>query len=98
MEMTMAQVEDPVCGMTIESTDAAASSRWEGKTRYFCSTACKEAFDANPAKYEGGRKRDSMESVEPPFTKTGPMVAPKFGSAGSGGAEYEPGPDQRRGG
>jgi hypothetical protein len=29
----------------------------------------------------------------PPRTKTGPIVAPKFGSAGSGGAELEPGPE-----
>ena len=30
----------------------------------------------------------------PPRTKTGPIVAPKFGSAGSGGAELEPGPER----
>lgn len=30
----------------------------------------------------------------PPRTKTGPIVAPKFGSAGSGGAEFEPGPER----
>lgn len=28
--------------------------------------------------------------TEPPNTKTGPFVAPKFGSSGSGGAELEP--------
>jgi hypothetical protein len=28
----------------------------------------------------------------PPWTTIGKMTAPKFGSAGSGGAEYEPGP------
>jgi YHS domain-containing protein len=93
----MAQVEDPVCGMMIESKDAAASSRWDGTTYYFCSTACKEAFDSDPEEYASGRKREPMEQSEPPYTQTGPIVAPKFGSAGSGGAEYEPGPDKRRG-
>jgi hypothetical protein len=30
--------------------------------------------------------------VNPPRTTTGPVTSPKFGSAGSGGAELEPGP------
>jgi hypothetical protein len=30
---------------------------------------------------------------KPTYTRTGPIVSPKFGSAGSGGAEYEPGPE-----
>jgi hypothetical protein len=32
------------------------------------------------------------EKANPPRTTTGPLTAPKFGSAGSGGAELEPGP------
>lgn len=32
------------------------------------------------------------ETANPPRTTTGPMTSPKFGSAGSGGAELEPGP------
>ena len=30
----------------------------------------------------------------PPRTTTGKMTSPKFGSAGSGGAELEPGPER----
>ena len=30
----------------------------------------------------------------PPYTVTKRMIAPKFGSAGSGGAENEPGPER----
>lgn len=30
-----------------------------------------------------------LERHEPPYTKWGALVAPKFGAAGSGGAEYE---------
>jgi hypothetical protein len=30
----------------------------------------------------------------PPYTTTGPITAPKFGSAGSGGLENEPGPER----
>lgn len=33
--------------------------------------------------------RDELERHEPPRTTTGVMTAPKFGSAGSGGLEYE---------
>jgi hypothetical protein len=35
-----------------------------------------------------------VDPPNPPRTKTGPFVAPKFGSAGSGGAELEPGPER----
>lgn len=47
----MAQVRDPVCGMTIDSNDAAGQSQYQGKTFYFCSSACKQKFDADPKQY-----------------------------------------------
>ena len=47
----MPQVKDPVCGMTIDSGNAAGQSSHQGQTYYFCSTDCKQQFDANPAKY-----------------------------------------------
>ncbi len=34
----------------------------------------------------------SDKEPNPPHTTTGKVTAPKFGSAGSGGAELEPGP------
>jgi len=42
---------DPVCGMQIEKEDAAGQSDFEGRTYYFCSSACQEKFDANPTQY-----------------------------------------------
>ena len=36
-------------------------------------------------------EREGTE-VNPPHTTTGRMTSPKFGSAGSGGLELEPGP------
>lgn len=42
---------DPVCGMTVEPTSAAASRLREGKTYYFCSTYCADKFDANPEQF-----------------------------------------------
>ncbi len=44
---------DPVCGMTISRKTAAASYEYDGKTYYFCSTACKESFVREPQKYLG---------------------------------------------
>ncbi len=39
--------------------------------------------------------RTKHDKPNPPFTVTGKhFAAPKFGSAGSGGAEYEPGPER----
>lgn len=49
----MAQVLDPVCGMTIDSRQAAATAEYQGQTYYFCSTGCKKAFEKNPTQYVG---------------------------------------------
>jgi len=42
---------DVVCGMEVDPAKAAGKSEYKGKTYYFCATACKITFDANPAKY-----------------------------------------------
>jgi len=88
----MATAIDPVCGMTVETQTAAGQSIFEGQVYYFCSTECKVEFDRNPAKYRRETvTADAPETEdEPRFTKKGAFVAPKFGAAGSGGAEYEP--------
>lgn len=45
------QVTDPVCGMKLESTKAAASEVVQGGTLFFCSAACHGKYQANPARY-----------------------------------------------
>ncbi len=40
-----------------------------------------------------GSRAEELERHEPPYTKSDGIVAPKFGAAGSGGAEYERGPE-----
>ncbi len=50
-------VKDPVCGMDVR-TDAPVNSVYEGQTYYFCSSACKKAFGANPTKYIKGAQHD----------------------------------------
>ncbi|HMI55865.1 MAG TPA: hypothetical protein VK494_06745 [Gemmatimonadaceae bacterium] len=52
------------------------------------------------AKIEDPDELDSLEEPDrpdepnPPRTTRGNFTAPKFGSAGSGGAEFEPGPER----
>ncbi|HVX23347.1 MAG TPA: HAD-IA family hydrolase [Acidimicrobiales bacterium] len=53
-EETMATTTDPVCGMTIEESAAAGSAVYEGITYSFCSAACQERFEADPATYASG--------------------------------------------
>jgi len=102
----MTQVQDVVCGMMVDSDTAPARSTFEGKTFYFCTIECRDLFESNPARYTSrgviadSRSADDddveLEKHEPPFTKSGGIVAPKFGAAGSGGLEYEPIPEQHR--
>ncbi|PYN22358.1 MAG: YHS domain-containing protein [Candidatus Rokuibacteriota bacterium] len=42
---------DPVCKMSVEPTKAAAQSTYRGRTYYFCTVGCKQAFDKEPGKY-----------------------------------------------
>lgn len=49
----MATHKDPVCGMEVEELEAAGQSEHEGRIFYFCSTSCKERFDASPEDYTG---------------------------------------------
>ena len=45
--------KDPVCGMEVSPESAAGISELHGKTYYFCSLECKEAFDQEPERYLG---------------------------------------------
>jgi Cu+-exporting ATPase len=47
----MAMVIDPVCGMRIDSDDAAATAEHGGTMYYFCSRSCHDAFVADPTSY-----------------------------------------------
>ena len=45
------QVTDPVCGMTIDAADAAATEEHDGTTYHFCSARCHDTFTADPPAY-----------------------------------------------
>ncbi|MBF6558220.1 MAG: YHS domain-containing protein [Acidimicrobiales bacterium] len=42
---------DPVCGMQVKTVDAAASTRHEESTYYFCSDSCTDKFEADPVRF-----------------------------------------------
>lgn len=50
----MTLVQDPMCGMVLELTQATLLTRYDGRTWYFCSIGCKQVFDANPAHHTHG--------------------------------------------
>ena len=93
----MAMVTDPVCGRQVDSERAAGESRFQGRMYYFCTEECLRDFEASPARYAGAAEgradahasHEKLEEHEPRFTKRGGITAPKFGSAGTGGLEFE---------
>jgi len=58
----MKQATDPVCGMSVNPDSAAGSSRYGGKTYYFCSTRCKQRFDQSPASFIDPAHSASVQS------------------------------------
>ena len=85
---------DPVCGMTVDPETAAGSSRVGGKIYYFCSIACKQKFNADPAAFIGKEAASRPEPVpaqasdaiytcpmDPEIRQKGPGACPKCGMA-----------------
>ncbi|RII28863.1 MAG: copper-translocating P-type ATPase [Geobacter sp.] len=46
--------KDPVCGMDVTQSTAAATSRYGGNAYYFCSIGCKQKFAVDPGRYLHG--------------------------------------------
>jgi xanthine dehydrogenase accessory factor len=42
---------DPVCGMSVEPSQAKYASEYRGETYYFCCAGCKQEFDVHPENY-----------------------------------------------
>ena len=84
------QERDPVCDMMVDVDKMAIRTTHQGTDYYFCATGCRDQFLADPSRYVS--KTEAAASVH---TKWGGIVTPRYGSAGSGGAEYEPGPSRK---
>jgi len=84
---------DPVCGMTVDPSRAAASYSHAGTTYYFCCTHCLTRFKAAPEQYLGRptpAKRVAKADVHagaytcpmhPEIVQDGPGTCPKCGMA-----------------
>ena len=57
------KVKDPVCGMEIDTKDAAGTTEYQGQTYYFCSPNCKNAFDKKVTRREEARKMKTKDPV-----------------------------------
>jgi Cu+-exporting ATPase len=44
-------VHDPVCGMSVDPAVSAHRAEHDGHSYFFCSTRCRERFNAEPARY-----------------------------------------------
>lgn len=66
------------------SREAASPERTEPRER--------DTKTKRETKKARGTHDAEHDEANPPRTTTGYVTAPKFGSAGSGGAEFEPGP------
>ena len=61
---------DPICGMTVEESKAAATYNYKGKTYYFCNIRCKEKFEKEPeAALEQSKVRSQKSGVKEPSTE-----------------------------
>lgn len=50
------KVMDPVCKMEVDPEKAPAKAEYKGQIYYFCSPACKKAFEKDPERYLKGEK------------------------------------------
>ncbi|HYS70131.1 MAG TPA: hypothetical protein VEM14_07810 [Gemmatimonadaceae bacterium] len=57
-------------------------------------TTSAEALRKSTIEEPDASEEDLLHGGNPPHTTRGKFTAPKFGSAGSGGAEFEPGPEK----
>ena len=44
-------IKDPVCGMDVDPKHATDTSKFKGKTYYFCSSNCRQEFENDPKKF-----------------------------------------------
>ena len=90
-----AQEHDPVCGMNVDPSKAAATAGFQGAAFYFCSQGCATKFKAAPEKYarsslnaspSPAHMKTALEGeytcpMHPEIKQTGPGNCPKCGMA-----------------
>ena len=87
--MDAAKTTDPVCGMSVDPASAKYKTVHNGETTYFCCPACKQKFDADPAKYADGPPASAPAPkgtiytcpMDPEIIQEGPGTCPICGMA-----------------
>ena len=90
--ITLSEVLDPVCGMTISPDDAVGHVDHKGRTYYFCSQGCLEQFNADPERFltpnqpvaaptPADKEREYTCPMDPEVRQKGPGACPKCGMA-----------------
>ncbi len=83
-------VNDPVCGMTVDTARAAGTFAFEGKTYYFCALSCRDKFAADPNRYLSPKPKAAEPSesaaeytcpMHPQIRQRGPGSCPICGMA-----------------
>jgi Cu+-exporting ATPase len=83
---------DPVCGMTVNSERSAGTVLHDGVTYHFCSSRCRQRFEASPAAFLDPAHHKSMDEppvpgakytcpMDPEIVQDGPGICPKCGMA-----------------
>ena len=83
---------DPVCGMKVDPTKAAAHYEYNGTTFYFCAVRCKERFAADPGSFLQATERERPAAavgsdveytcpMHPEIVQIGPGSCPICGMA-----------------
>lgn len=66
-------VTDPVCGMKVDPNAGKPSQTWKGEAYHFCSSNCRERFDADPYFYASGNSQKKKQVAAKSAAYTCPM-------------------------
>ena len=87
---------EDLLGDTEENRNLTGSTTWETVSEKYNDENQQRGrrTQASSPREERNPPNESEKDRNPPYTTTGPITSPKFGSAGSGGLENEPGPER----
>ncbi len=66
------KVKDPVCGMQVDKSNAAATYEYKGKTYYFCDPSCQCTFEEDPERYLGKSRQSLSGQLSAPSSPRNP--------------------------
>src|SRR5512132_2026053 len=62
------RMTDPVCGMTVDPHETPHRTEHGGHTYYFCSSGCRQRFEADPSRYLAPEQAKKSEEPAPEST------------------------------